>query len=62
MPSQCVPEFYASVGCAASADQQAVLVWRPGKSFDSSLMVLELELRLIQFLDIPHHELVIIAS
>ena len=62
MSSECVPELDASVCSASTTHQQSVLVWRPCQCLDSCLMCFELVLWLVQFLDVPDHEFVVIAT
>ena len=58
---QCVPELDAAVCCATTSGQKTVLVRTPSNGFDSGYMLGELGKR-VCVLDIPHKQLVIVAS
>ena len=56
-----VPELDAAVCCAASCGEETVLVRTPSNGFDSGYMLGELGKR-VSVLDIPHKQLIIVAS
>lgn len=61
LPRGGVPEADAAVGGAAAADQQAVLVRRPGDGLDRGLVLAEAQHRLRRLL-VPHQQLVVVAA
>jgi hypothetical protein len=61
LPSGGIPKAYAPIRCAAAADQQAVLVRRPGDGLHGRLVLREPQHGLRALL-LPHKQLVVVAA
>ena len=61
LPSESVPEFYASIGCPAARSKRSMLMWRPRNRFDSSSMFSKfVQWLLVKF--VPNKELIVVST